>query len=344
MATPSSIDYQPRGRRGHTSHIIEGNLYMWGGYQEDLPRVHDSEEKKSFTSFLEVLDLSRGKWQQHLTLGQPPLAVYDYSSAVIGNDIYYFGGYCPHEYGDGCYHNSLYRLNVVSKEWSEVSPTTTDNGPMKKSRCGMAAIRINNQDLLIVIGGYGPTNNNTPHQHNALYEESSNGRYVYTNEIHYYDLSSDKWISIKSTGQCPPPCRDFTITSVNDNTIILFGGVTPNGRTSNDIFIGTCSSSTINWEKISPSNDRSVKWPEGRRSHATTLLDEHHLLVVGGYPTSDSWIFDITRRTWEELTLPQSVTDRWYHSLSVMNINSSIAWVIVFGGWRLGYLSDTCSY
>ena len=82
---------------------------MWGGDQEDLPRVHDSEEKKKFISCIEVLDLSRGKWWQEPTIGQPPLAVWGYSSAVIGNDIYYYGGYCPHGYGDGCHHNSLYR-------------------------------------------------------------------------------------------------------------------------------------------------------------------------------------------------------------------------------------------
>ena len=106
-----SKDYQPKGRKSHTAFVInDGNLYMWGGDQRglrDFPQVHDSAEKMRFTSCVEIFDLSRGKWWQQPTSGKPPLAFYGYSSAVIGNDIYYFGGCCPNG-GDGCYHNSIY--------------------------------------------------------------------------------------------------------------------------------------------------------------------------------------------------------------------------------------------
>jgi hypothetical protein len=50
-----------------------------------------------------------------------------------------------------------------------------------------------------------------------------------------------------------------------------------------------------------------VKWPKRRRWHAATLLDEYHLyLLVGEYTTNDSWIFDITRRTWNEVSYVSS--------------------------------------
>jgi N-acetylneuraminic acid mutarotase len=65
--TAASVDYQPRERDGHTSHVIGGNLYIWGGDQKDFPLGHDSEEKKSFTSCIEVLDIFKRKWQQHQT-------------------------------------------------------------------------------------------------------------------------------------------------------------------------------------------------------------------------------------------------------------------------------------
>ena len=81
-------------------------------------------------------------------------------------------------------------MNVETMRWSEVSPTNSDDGPMKKSSAGMAAIKINNEDHLLVIGGWGSTDNNTPRQHNAQY--TSDGRYVFTNEVHYYNLSIGK--------------------------------------------------------------------------------------------------------------------------------------------------------
>ena len=69
---------------------------MWGGNQPGLPRVHDSEEKKASSSVMEVCHLASGRWEQKPTTGTPPLGVYGYASAVIGREIFFFGGYCGH--------------------------------------------------------------------------------------------------------------------------------------------------------------------------------------------------------------------------------------------------------
>ena len=48
----------------------------------------------------------------------------------------------------------------------------------------------------------------------------------------------------------------------------------------------------------------SVQWPEGRSAHSSVLINNStgpYLLVVGGYGTSDSWLFDINKRIWKEL-------------------------------------------
>ena len=48
----------------------------------------------------------------------------------------------------------------------------------------------------------------------------------------------------------------------------------------------------------------SVQWPKGRSAHTSVLINNStgpHLLVVGGYPTSDSWLFDINKRIWKQL-------------------------------------------
>ena len=79
-------------------------------------------------------------------------------------------------------------MNVETMRWSEVSPTNSIDGPMKKSLSGMVTIKINNEDYLLVFGGYGPTDNNTPQQANAQYHQESSYR-IYTNESHYYNLS-----------------------------------------------------------------------------------------------------------------------------------------------------------
>ena len=155
---------------------------MWGGDQEDLPRVHNNEIKQKLTSVIEIFNLPTGRWQQRRTTGNPPLGGYGYASAVVDNKILYFGGYCGH--GD-CYHNSLNSLCIDSLIWRELSPTNSHGGPMMKRYCGMVAVQFNEEDHLLVVGGSGPFNN-TPRQRNAQYSDG------FTNEHHYYNLSSGK--------------------------------------------------------------------------------------------------------------------------------------------------------
>ena len=152
--------------------IIGDYLYMWGGYQPDLPRVHNNEGKKAMSSVVEVLHLPTGRWEQKHTTGDPPLGVSGYAAAAIGNEIFFFGGHCNHydDRGDECCHNSLYSLNVDTLNWREILPTNRTNpnhGPRMKRSCGMIPVHIGGEDYLVVVGGY-----------------------PYTNEIHYFRIST----------------------------------------------------------------------------------------------------------------------------------------------------------
>ena len=48
----------------------------------------------------------------------------------------------------------------------------------------------------------------------------------------------------------------------------------------------------------------SVQWPKERSAHSSVLINNStgpHLLVVGGFHKSDSWLFDINKRIWKKL-------------------------------------------
>ena len=179
--------YQPEGRSCHTSNIVGNHLYVWSGSQRGLPSSHNDKSKRKFTSCVEIMNLDTGKWKQAATTGNPPLGVTGYSSVVIENSILYFGGYCNHV---GCYHYSVKCLNIDSFEWKKLFPTNPHTyGPMMKSECGMIPVKIDGKNYLLVIGGSSPSVN-TPQQQNAQYV---NGR---TNEQHYFDLSTSKYINL----------------------------------------------------------------------------------------------------------------------------------------------------
>ena len=242
-------------RISHSTIKVGDYLYMWGGLQPGLPKVHDSEEKRAMCSVMEVCHLASGRWEQKPTTGTPPLGVSGYAAAAIGNEIFYYGGYCGHP---GCMHNSLFSFNVDTFNWKELSPTTPHYGPRMKSRCDMVAVQLDGEDYLVIIGGWGPQDNNTPKQPGAQYRSALLNFNWRCNEIHYYKLSSGQcvcinvgllflgeWITPTVTGDRPPPITEFTLTSVTNNTAVLFGGYTTNGESNNVYIISFTKTSVV---------------------------------------------------------------------------------------------------
>ena len=62
---------------------------------------------------------------------------------------------------------------------------------MMKRYCGMIAIKVNGEDYLAVIGGNGPSSNNSPKQPGTQYSvEGLSSIPQRCNEIHFYKVST----------------------------------------------------------------------------------------------------------------------------------------------------------
>ena len=60
------------------------------------------------------------------------------------------------------------------------------------------------------------------------------------------------------------------------------------------------------WTKISKSTGllttvHSLEWPEKRYDHAATCVSGALLVIMGGVPTSDCWIYDFTAILWKKV-------------------------------------------
>ena len=167
-------------RTEHSTVIINNILYCWGGNQEDLPNVHDNEEKRKITSSIDLFLLPTFTWEGRSTTVTPPVGVRSYACTKIDNKIFYFGGDCkPHD----CYHNNLYELNSLNNSWREVANSTPDNVPMKKIDCGMISFEIKGKYNLLVLGGFGPVPV-TIHSHSQYILDPDNPKHCFTNEAH----------------------------------------------------------------------------------------------------------------------------------------------------------------
>ena len=172
-------------RTNHSTEILGGDLYLWGGYQEGLPFVHDNEKKRSITRKVDVFSLSACEWTKTATTGTPPAGVIDYGTAVIGQDMFVFGGKCDLE--GRCSHNQLYSLNSDNKMWRKILCT---DGPMEKYGCGFISYSYQGSDYLLALGGTAGKQPTQQQQQHSLY--LLHGGSYYTNEIHTMEMTSSQ--------------------------------------------------------------------------------------------------------------------------------------------------------
>jgi len=178
-------------RSNHSTVVISDSLYCWGGKQKNFPSVHDNEEKRRFTSSVDIFHLSTFQWERKLTTGTPPVGVLQYACTNTMNNILFFGGSCK---AHDCYHNDLFELDTLTNNWREIVNISPDNGPMSKRGCGMIFYNINGEENLLIIGGYGEIPVTTPT--NSQYVPSSkNPNHYHTNEIHIMCMSSSPGIT-----------------------------------------------------------------------------------------------------------------------------------------------------
>ena len=170
--------------------MISDALYLWVGDSDDLPAVHNSEEKRKVTSKVHIFDITTGKWNNQSTRGNPPLGVEGCLCTTVNNKIYYFGGYCVH---DQCYHNSLNELNISTLTWTQLQSTDDSITVMKRGYGGiMSSEQAGHLCLLIIGGGGSPPSIQLPQ---AQYYQYHDDR-ACTNEQNLYDLTTGNNINI----------------------------------------------------------------------------------------------------------------------------------------------------
>ena len=124
-----------------------------------------------------------------------------------------------------------------------------------------------------------------------------------------------------------------------DEVIILFGGWNGTSQAT-DTWIFDCETEV--WTEVSPEVS-----PPGRMSHAMVYDSVNDKVILfSGYGTDgpnddDTWIYDYTTNTWEEMNPSESPHAR-YGAGSVFDENNES--MIIFGGNSGGYFSDTWSY
>ena len=162
---------QPTPRRGAFSVAINRSFFLWGGSGASVNLSH-----------IQVFNSSSCAWTAKQTTGTPPFGCYDGASTNVGDIVYTYGGLskCNQETRD------LHGLDTTSLAWQLLS----QEGPMKKAGCAMAAIR----NMLVFFGGR--TCSPGCIQPGSRCIEIDKG--FYTNEFHAYNLKTSKYMFLST--------------------------------------------------------------------------------------------------------------------------------------------------
>lgn len=234
-------------------------------------------------------------WQRHQAESGPTVTErYSHSACCYNKSVYVFGG-CT---STSTTFNDLWRFDLEWGRW--VRPLATGTYPSPKA---CASLVVYN-DSLILFGGWSHPTPYTFHQASKFF-----------NQLNIYSPESNRWTQVV-TDNCPDGIAGHGATIVGD-LMVVFGGYHGHGNSSNNVWL--LNLTQMVWSKQSTSEPK----PLPRYSHAQVLVDDSHILMLGGcggpnMQFSDAWLLDTSGSVWQwtQLTVNNrdlAVQQLWCH-------------------------------
>lgn len=337
---PEEEEHCPSERMGHICQVYANKfIIVWGGHRYD-----DSRNERFLSSTLIwVFNAEIEKWKSVECKDSPPL-LSGSCSVLLGDDIFIFGGCKRAVYGAfaDIHYNDLYRLNLKQLTWEKCP---VKSGKLPSPRDKLAGWSSASDNRLYFFGGFGPTFETLFLDSFGDFDEISNynRRLGWNNQLVYYDITTQLWHCPKysCSKEAPKPRAAHTITKINDNQCILFGGRTRENR-SNDLYVFNIkefswSKNLIHKESELQVNNESENHieshtPNERSWHTMVQLQNDKLFLYGGLSKEseslgDGWLLDLHNFQWTKIET--NFEKRLWHTAINANRDNQI---YVFGG------------
>ncbi|KAF8499883.1 hypothetical protein F5888DRAFT_117731 [Russula emetica] len=293
-APPFGQSSSPFLRHSHalsTNATAAGELYLFGGY------VYSSASLSNDLYVISTRDFSTTLLQ---TSGDVPSPRFGHRAVLTGTILLIWGGIMQND----AYDNSLYLLNLVSREWTRI----VVNGPGPGGRCYHTMTLFGSK--LVVFGGwtakghlndiwavdlnclnsnpfwesYEPAPGNEKPLPRANHVSVTTGDRIIIfcgyggrsdfNDTWSFNISTRKWTELQCTGSVPSP-RGGHAAALVDDVMYLFGGYN-HGTT----YLGDLTALNLSTQRWTMFQDISPS-PSGRSYHAMAC-DGTRVFVLGG--------------------------------------------------------------
>ncbi|KAM9962309.1 hypothetical protein ACTFIR_005215 [Dictyostelium discoideum] len=306
------IKNEPNSRCAHQSETIDGELYVFGGWNDDNEMLNDLfklnietwewEEVKvennfitprnghslnsyngklivfgggSFSGFLNdifIFDPKTVEWNCINTTGDIPSGRSKHSSTLLGDKLYIFGG------GDGIrLYNDMYCLDLLKYEWKKINQENNNNSinnNINNNNNNKNDKNNENNDNLIPSARWGHTMVDFGDgKHLILFAGHAGTKRI--NDLHLFNVETNEWRhqTLFSTDSDDTPLpRAGHSANMIGPHMIIFGG--GDGHVINDIY--GLDTRVWKWWKL-----RTVNAPDARCAHSATVV-KNKLLIFGG--------------------------------------------------------------
>ena len=187
----------PPGRNGHTATLVDGYIYIIGGWLGRGPLAAGDMYR------LHVKSL---KWEQlHFKDGASPGPCNMHTADLVpGRRIVVFRGGDGHEYL-----NDVHIFDIETMVWSH--PDVTGVAPTRRANHASAVYG----NYLFILGGWDGSRR--------------------LNDIHVLHVDTLRWDRLNTVGGSPPSPRAGMSLTANGERLLLFGGSGPHSQCFNDL-------------------------------------------------------------------------------------------------------------
>nr|XP_061800295.1 rab9 effector protein with kelch motifs-like [Nerophis lumbriciformis] len=172
---------------GHSSVAVRDNIYVYGGTLRGTP-----------TDDLMVFNTVSYTWTPVKTSGSPPPAIFGQGFALVGDQVFMFGGYGAS--GEFC--KDLHVLNIENLEWQKWE----SKGDYPAACSGHTLTAHHDKDIYL-FGG----------------KSNDDHTVTSTNEIHKFSIAKMKWKVPLYIG-IPPARRNGHTAFIVHSHLYIFGG------------------------------------------------------------------------------------------------------------------------